>query len=79
MITVGAEPVKRVTGSWVVLTRYQPENGYAIINVYGPYPSKTEAITGRRRLERRNEGDPRHALVEYRVREIVADVPGVTP
>lgn len=78
MITVGSEPVKAGTGSWVVLTRYQPPNGYAIINVYGPYPSKSDAITGRRRLERRNEGDPRAALVEYRVREIVRDEPGVT-
>lgn len=78
MVTVGAEPVRNGTGTWVVLTRYQPPNGYAIINVYGPHPSKTAAIVARRRLEQRNADDPRHALVEYRVREIVRDEPGVT-
>ena len=78
MVTVGAEPVRNGTGIWVVLTRYQPPNGYAIINVYGPYPGKPEAIVARRRLEQRNAADPRHALVEYRVREIMNDVPGVT-
>lgn len=76
MATVGSEPVRHGTGIWVVLTRYQPPNGYAIVNVYGPYPSKRHAITGRHRIERRNEADPRAALVEYRVREIVRDEPG---
>lgn len=78
MATVGAEPVKHGTGLWVVLTRYQPPNGYAIINCYGPYADKTQAITGRRKLEKRNAEDPRAALVEYRVREIVRDEPGIT-
>lgn len=78
MITVGSEPVKRGTGTWVVLTRYQPPNGWAIINVYGPYPSKAEAIGARRRIEQRNAADPRAALVEYRVREVTRDEPGVS-
>jgi hypothetical protein len=78
MATVGTEPVKHGTGVWVVLTRYQPPNGYAIVNVYGPYPTKPQAITGRRRLEHRNAADPRAALVEYRVREITRDEPGIT-
>jgi hypothetical protein len=78
MATVGAEPVRHGTGTWVVLTRYQPLNGYAIINVYGPHPSKTAAIVARRRIEARNADDPRAALVEYRVREIMRDEPGVT-
>lgn len=76
--TVGAEPVKHGTGLWVVITRYQPPNGHAIVNVYGPYPDKPRAISGRRTIERRNAEDPRHALVEYRVREITRDEPGIT-
>jgi hypothetical protein len=76
--TVGAEPARNGTGIWVVLTRYQPPNGYAIINVYGPFATKPQAIEGRRKLERRNGADPRHALVEYRVREIIRDEPGIT-
>jgi hypothetical protein len=78
MPTVGAEPVKHGTGIWVVLTRYQPPNGYAVINVYGPYADKPQAITGRRRIEQRNAADPRAALVEYRIREITRDEPGIT-
>jgi hypothetical protein len=71
-------PVTLGTGTWVVLTRYQPPNGYAVINVYGPYPGRPEAINARRRIEGRNTDDPRHTLVEYRVREIMRDEPGAT-
>jgi hypothetical protein len=78
MATVGAEPVKHGAGLWVVLTRYQPPNGYAVINAYGPYPDKARAIEGRRRIERRNAEDPRAKLVEYRIREITRDEPGIT-
>jgi len=78
MATVGTEPVKHGSGVWVVITRYQPPHGYAIVNVYGPYPDKPRAIIGRRRLEHRNAADPRAALVEYRVREITRDEPGIT-
>jgi hypothetical protein len=72
------ERVTLGTGQWVVLTRYQPPNGYAIINVYGPYPDKSQAINARRALERRNADDERAPLVEYRVREIMRDEPGIT-
>ena len=72
------EPVRHGTGSWVVVTRYQPERGYAVVNVYGPYPSRPLAISARRRIEGRNADDPRAPLVEYRVREIMRDEPGVT-
>jgi hypothetical protein len=71
-------PVTLGTGQWVVLTRYQPPNGYAVINVYGPYPDRQTAINARRASERRNADDERNALVEYRVREIMRDEPGVT-
>jgi len=71
-------PVTLGTGQWVVLTRYQPPNGYAVINVYGPYADRQAAINARRSAERRNADDERHALVEYRVREIMRDEPGVT-
>lgn len=76
--SIAHEPVTRGTGTWVVLTRYQPERGYAVINVYGPYPDRVSAIVARRRIEGRNRDDPRHAHVEYRVREIMRDEPGVT-
>lgn len=72
------EPVSRGIGQWVVLTRYTPGLGEAIINVYGSYPSKREAINARRRIENRNAADPRAHLVEYRVREIMRDEPGIT-
>lgn len=72
------EPVTRGTGQWVVLTRYQPERGYAVINVYGPYADRGTAIGARRRIEGHNAEDPRAPLVEYRVREIMRDEPGVT-
>ena len=72
------ERVTLGTGQWVVLTRYQPSNGYAVINVYGPYPSRQAAINARRTLERGNAWDERATLVEYRVREIMRDEPGVT-
>ena len=72
------EPVTSGTGRWVILTRYQPPNGYAVINVYGPYPDKQTAIAVRRATERRNADDPRAQLVEYRVREIMRIDPGIT-
>lgn len=72
------EPVTAGTGQWVVLTRYQPPNGHAIVNVYGPYRSRAAAIGARRQRERANRNDPRRDLVEYRVREIMTNTPGVT-
>jgi hypothetical protein len=72
------EPVTHGTGQWVIVTRYQPPNGYAVINVYGPYPTQRAAISARRRIEGRNADDPRAPLVEYRVREIMRDEPGMT-
>jgi hypothetical protein len=64
------------TGQWVIVSRYQPERGYAVVNVYGPWGSKREAINARRRYEREALDDPRSAHVEYRVREVIrGDLP----
>jgi len=65
------------TGQWVIVSRYQPEPGtLPVVNVYGPWASKREAINNRRRYERETADDVRSAHVEYRVREIIrGDLP----
>lgn len=75
---IAHEPVTAGTGQWVIVTRYQPAAGHAIVNAYGPYPSKGAAIVARRRIEGRHGDDERAPHVEYRVREIMRDVPGVS-
>lgn len=58
---------------YVIVTRYQPPKGYAIVNVYGPWPDKATAEREKRAMQRESADDPRSTAVEYRVRLILSD------